>query len=94
MDSVKSFRRLTSQFLSKLPKSERLEELVHDLHVALIRNPELGPKFHGAHLEYQGYGKNKISTDPFEMRKSKERKLMESLLQVMEDFVNQPELGS
>ncbi|KAJ2373600.1 hypothetical protein IW150_003543 [Coemansia sp. RSA 2607] len=80
------FSLLTKQFLHDLPYIEDLEDLVHALRTAMFENPDLGSEFHGTVAKYSGPRKNGIEIDPFKNRMTKERELMESLLQVLEQF--------
>ncbi|KAJ1718638.1 hypothetical protein LPJ53_006404, partial [Coemansia erecta] len=88
LGTANSFYSLTDQFLQKLPNVELLEELVHELRTTLFENPNLALEFRGTHLIIDGYGTDETVTNPFEKRTTKERELMDSLLQVLESFAD------
>ncbi|KAJ1859016.1 hypothetical protein LPJ73_001831, partial [Coemansia sp. RSA 2703] len=86
LNSESCFSMLTEQFLQDFPHIEDLEDLIHDLRTAMFENSDLGSEFHGTVAKYSGPRKNRIKIDPFKNRMAKERELMESLLQVLEQF--------
>ncbi|KAJ2720442.1 hypothetical protein GGI07_004587 [Coemansia sp. Benny D115] len=82
------FDLIVREFLSKLSEIGLLKKLVRGLRSTLIDDTELDPEFRGTVALYDEDGE-KLVSDPFFMRKKKEREFMKSLRSVLRQFSNE-----